>query len=173
LHKYSAELPVGEGTIGTIGISASETGPLSVNPLTNFWDIGESRVRTNKSIIKAMTLSLIGIVGVSLLAATAATAAAPGDQDFTVVNKTGVEIHKLHVSPHSSDEWGEDILGKDTLADGESLDINFSRSEKAAHWDLRIEDSEGHSVTWESLNLLEISEVTLHFKDGKAWADVK
>jgi hypothetical protein len=117
-----------------------------------------------------MTLSLIAVVGVSLLAATAAVA---GDQDFTLVNKTGVEIHALHIAPHSSDEWGEDILGQDTLADGESLDIKFSRHEKAAHWDLRIEDKEGHAIEWESLNLLEISKVTLHYKDGKAWADVE
>jgi hypothetical protein len=96
-----------------------------------------------------------------------------GEQDFTVHNKTGVEIHALHVSPHSSDEWGEDILGKDTLADGESLDIVFHRTEKAAHWDLRIEDKEGHSVVWESLNLKEISEVTLYIKDGKAIAEFK
>jgi len=127
-------------------------------------------VRTNITTVKAMTLSLIAVVGVSLLAATAAVA---GDQDFTLVNKTGVEIHALHIAPHSSDEWGEDILGQDTLADGESLDIKFSRHEKAAHWDLRIEDKEGHAIEWESLNLLEISKVTLHYKDGKAWADVE
>jgi hypothetical protein len=96
-----------------------------------------------------------------------------GDQDFTVVNKTGVEIHKLFVAPHSSDEWGEDILGKDTLGDGESVDIKFGNRAKAAHWDLKIEDSKGNYVTWESLNLLEISKVTLHFKDGSATADVE
>jgi hypothetical protein len=96
-----------------------------------------------------------------------------GEQDFTLVNKTGVEIHKLYTSPHSSDEWDEDVLGKDTLADGESLDIQFPKKEKAAHWDLRVEDSSGSAITWENLNLKEISEVTLHYKDGKAWADVK
>ena len=48
-----------------------------------------------------------------------------GDQDFTFVNHTGVEIHKLYTSPHSSDEWEEDVLGEDTLDDGESLEIRF------------------------------------------------
>jgi hypothetical protein len=102
-----------------------------------------------------------------------ATASFAGDQDFTLHNNTGVSINKLHISPHRADEWGEDILGQDTLADGETLNIKFSRHETAAHWDLRIEDKEGNSVVWENLNLLEISEVTLHFKDGKAWADYK
>ena len=114
-----------------------------------------------------MALLLLGAV------AALAFVAFAGDQDFTAVNKTGVEIHKLYVSPHSSDDWGEDILGKDTLDDGESVDIKFHRSEKAAHWDLRIEDEKGNSLTWENLNLMEISKVTLHYKDGKAWADVE
>jgi len=96
-----------------------------------------------------------------------------GDQDFTLVNHTGVEIHKLYTSPHSSDEWEEDVLGKDTLDDGESIDITFTKKEKAAHWDLRVEDAKGNSITWENLNLKEISEVALHYKEGKAWADLK
>ena len=127
-------------------------------------------MHTNKTTIKRMMLCLIAIVAVSLLAVTAAVA---GEQDFTVVNKTGVEIHKLFVAPHSSDEWGEDILGKDTLPDGETLDITFSKHATAAHWDLRIEDSEGHSIEWESLDLTVISKVTLHQAKGKVWADVE
>lgn len=96
-----------------------------------------------------------------------------GEQDFTLVNHTGVEIHKLYTSPHSSDDWEEDVLGKDTLEDGESYDITFPKREKAAHWDLRVEDAHSNAITFENLNLKEISELVLHYKDGKAWADVK
>jgi hypothetical protein len=124
----------------------------------------------NKTMIKSMALSFVAIAAMVLIAASAAHA---GDQDFKLINRTGVEIHALHVSPHSSDEWGEDILGQDTLSNGESLNIKFPSRTRAAHWDLRIEDEKGNSLTWESIDLLEISEVTLHFKDGKAWADLK
>ncbi len=117
-----------------------------------------------------MTLGILAVAGIALVAASAAPL---GDQDFTLVNKTGVEIHALHVAPHSSDEWGEDILGKDTLANGESLEITFGKHDRAHHWDLRIEDEKGNSVTWENLDLMKIEEVTLHLKDGKAWADLK
>lgn len=96
-----------------------------------------------------------------------------GDQDFTLVNQTGVEIHRLYTSPHSSDDWEEDVLGDDTLANGESVDITFRPKEKAAKWDLRVEDEDGNAITWENLNLLDISTVTLHYKKGKAWADVE
>src|SRR5437773_1832450 len=42
-------------------------------------------------------------------------------QDFTLINKTGVVIDKLYVSPANKDEWGDDILGQDQLADGQSV----------------------------------------------------
>ena len=126
--------------------------------------------KNKNSLMKSMMLCLLAVAGFAFLGASTARA---GDQDFTLHNMTGVEIQELHISPHRSDEWGEDILGEDTLADGSSLDIKFARSEKAAHWDLRIEDSKGNSLTWENLDLLTIEEVTLHYKDGKAWADVK
>ena len=93
-----------------------------------------------------------------------------GKQDFTLVNETGVEIHKVFISPHDSNDWEENILGRDTLPNGESVDIKFHRNEKAAQWDLRVEDSKGNAIEWENLNLLEISKVTLHYKDGKATA---
>jgi hypothetical protein len=109
----------------------------------------------------------------ALVFATAATSAFAGDQDFTLVNKTGVEINSVYIAPHSSDNWEEDVLDEDTLADGEEFDIKFSRKEKTKMWDLRVEDSDGASIEWENLNLLETSKVTLHYKKGKAWADVE
>ena len=114
---------------------------------------------------------LVALCALSLLLAPAAFA--QGKQDFTLHNQTGVEIHELYVSPHSSDDWEEDILGEDTLPNGESVDIHFSRKEHAKLWDLKVVDKEGNSITWENLNLLEISDVTLHYKNGKAWADLK
>ena len=59
----------------------------------------------------------------AILLFTAAANTRAGDQDFTLVNKTGVEIHNLHVSPSDKEEWGEDILGKDTLGDEETAEI--------------------------------------------------
>jgi hypothetical protein len=94
-------------------------------------------------------------------------------QDFTLVNATGVEIDKLYVSPHDADDWQEDVLGRDTLPSGQSVEIKFHRSEKAPLWDLRVEDSKGNAIEWESLNLLEISKVTLHYENGKGTAEVE
>ena len=102
-----------------------------------------------------------------------ANTAASAAQDFTLVNETGVEIDKVYVSPHDADDWEEDILGKDTLPTGQSVEIKFNRDETAAQWDLRIEDKQGNAIEWENLNLLKLSKVTLHYKDGKGTADVE
>ena len=118
------------------------------------------------------TASAASVAALSLLLASAALAF-QGKQDFTLINKTGVEIHELYVSPHSTEAWEEDVLGTDTLPSGKSVGIKFSPKEKAKLWDLKVVDGEGNSIEWERLNLLEISEVTLYYKDGKAWAETK
>ena len=114
-------------------------------------------------------------LGLMAMFVTATALARRGPQDFTLHNETGVEINSLYVSPHSSDDWEEDILGQDTLASGDSLKITFDDRDKNVHWDLKVEDSKGNSLEWKDLNLIEISELTLHWdaKAGKGWADVK
>ena len=112
-------------------------------------------------------------LGVIALFITAAAFARAGKQDFMLHNQTGVEIHSLYVSPHTTDDWEEDILGKDTLPTGDSVDIKFHRSETAENWDLRVEDSKGNAIEWENLNLLKISKLTLYYENGKARAEIE
>lgn len=114
-----------------------------------------------------------------LVALAAALLSAPAAQaqnkslDFTLVNKTGVEIHSVYIAPHSSDEWGDDVMGQDTLPNGDSVDIQFHPKAKGSNWDLRIEDSDGNSVEWESLDFSKIAELTLKIVKGKPTAEWK
>ena len=122
--------------------------------------------------MKRIALVVLLTVGIfSVVSTTEASAQAA--QDFTLVNKTGVEINALYVTPHNAKDWGDDILGVDTLLDGDTLDIHFSRKERAKLWDLRVEDEDGNYIEWVNLNLLEISKVTLFYKNGKATAIVE
>ena len=121
-------------------------------------------VSKTKAII---TLSVIVMVGA------AAAFACPGKQDFVLHNETGVEIHEVYVSPVTAGDWEDDVLGKDTLPEGESVKVTFEDRDKHSHWDLKVVDGKGNSIEWHDLNLIEISELTLHYKDGKAWADAK
>ena len=123
-----------------------------------------------KFISRSRIILALGVIAI-FVAATAF--ARTGKQDFILHNATGVEIHELYVSPHDSDDWEDDVLGKDTLADGESLKITFDDHEKAVKWDLKIVDGKSNSIEWENLDLTKIAELTLHYKGGKAWADVK
>ena len=121
--------------------------------------------------IKKYLLAMVLTFGI--LGAAAISTNAQGRQDFVLVNKTGVEIYALYVTPHNAKVWGDDILGVDTLVANDSVEITFSRKEKAKYWDLRVEDEDGNYIEWESLNLLEISKITLYYKNGKASAIVE
>jgi hypothetical protein len=123
-----------------------------------------------KLVSKTKVALAVGLVAIFL---TATAFARAGKQDFVLSNETGVEIHELYVSPVTTEDWEEDVLGVDTLADGDSVKVVFDDRDKHVHWDLKVVDGKGNSIEWHDLNLIEISEVTLHYKDGKAWADVK
>jgi hypothetical protein len=124
--------------------------------------------------LKSKVALALGVIAI-FVTATAFAHTRTGKQDFILHNQTGVEIDSLYVSPHSVNDWEEDILGQDTLASGESLKITFDDRDKHVHWDLKVTDKEGNSLEWDDLNLIEISEVTLHWdsKKGKGWADIK
>ena len=121
--------------------------------------------------MKNNLLSMLCGAAIGLVLVPAKTFAA--DQDFTLANETGVEIHEVFISPHSEDSWQEDVMGKDTLPSGESVDITFDAKENADLWDLKVTDKDGNSIVWENLKLTEITDVILHYEDGKAWADTK
>ena len=84
-----------------------------------------------------MKIELAVVAALALLSA-APAALADGKQDFTLVNSTGYVIDKVFVAPSKSDDWEEDVLGRDTLDNGESVHITFHRAEKSCDWDLKV-----------------------------------
>jgi len=128
-----------------------------------------------KQIVSKSRVVIALSVTAIFLTATVFAFARTGKQDFILHNNTDVEFHSLHVSPHSTDDWEEDVLGKDTLAPGESVKVTFDDHEKHVHWDLKVTDKAGDSLEWYDLNLAEISEVTLHWdrEAKKGTAEIK
>jgi hypothetical protein len=100
-------------------------------------------------------------------------AAVGGDQDFVVINKTGLTIDEFYVSPADDNEWGEDVLGKAVLNNNESAEIKFSRKETDCVWDLRIVDEDDDEVVWSDIDLCKASEITLFYKNGNPTAQIK
>ena len=88
------------------------------------------------------------------------------DADFKLVNKTGYQIDNVYVSPASSDHWGRDIMGRDSLADGESVNITFPHGGKACKFDIRVKYNDGDKADFNDVDLCEYEKISL-FWDGK------
>ena len=98
------------------------------------------------------------------MALSPAAQAQDAKQDFTLVNKTGYELGKLFVAPTNSDEWEEDVLGRDTLGDGDSIDIKFHRANKTCQWDLKVVYTiDNTNAVWHGINLCKIEKITIRY----------
>ena len=74
------------------------------------------------------------LLATSLLAASYALPAFAGDQDFKLINKTGYQIDEVYVSRTSSKNWGNDIMGKGSLAADSSVEITFNAPDNVCRW---------------------------------------
>jgi len=113
------------------------------------------------------------IAGFFILLLLTAVVAFAGDQDFTLVNDTGLTIDQLYISPTKADNWEEDILGVDVLKHGEEVHITFSRDEKTRHWDIMIVDEEGDKIYWRDIDLIQAEKITLSYEDEKPTAEIQ
>lgn len=110
-------------------------------------------------LIKGLVTSFV-FCAVSLFLVSSASA--QGKQDFDLVNNTGITITEVYITPHSANDWGDNVFSDDQpLKNGDTTTILFSRKEKAKYWDLYVVDQADNHFQWDNLNLLEISEVTL------------
>lgn len=113
----------------------------------------------------ALLYLMVGALG-------AVPAAHAGTQDFTLINQTGVDVYSLYISESSSDDWEEDVLGEDTLPDGQRVDITFS-GRSACLWDMLVTDDEGGELAFQGINLCEASVVVLRCDDEECWAELE
>jgi hypothetical protein len=112
----------------------------------------------NFSFVVAVVSSLIG-----------STAAVAGDADFTIVNKTGITINSIYLSPANKTAWGKERLGEGKfLKQGQSVLIKFS-DKASCNQDMQVhfEDKNSSDLTWEDLNLCEINKLTLKYNKAK------
>lgn len=103
-------------------------------------------------------------LGSVVLASSLAASAAWGQakQDFILVNKTGYALSEVFVSPSRSDDWEEDILGRDIMLDGVEYEIYFNRADKSCLWDLKVTyHDDNSSAIWHDIDLCTVSRVTL------------
>lgn len=104
----------------------------------------------------------------------AGNATAEGQQDFTLVNKTGYEIDQVYVSSAHTTDWEEDVLGQDTLGNGERVNIHFSRGTKGCSFDLRVVYTDESEAIWENIDLCTTEKITIRWnkKTGETTATI-
>jgi len=83
--------------------------------------------------------------------------------DFALTNFTGTSLRAVYISPSDASGWEENILAGSELADGDTVNIRFSPVERAVLWDLKVEGVDEHYAEWKSINLRDVSRITLRF----------
>jgi hypothetical protein len=118
-----------------------------------------------------MTASRFAIAASLLLAAS--PLAAQGQQDFTLVNRTGYDINEVYVAPSASDDWEEDVMGRDILEAGQSVDIGFSPKEKTCIYDVKVVYTDGEEAQWDRFDLCTVSRIRIFYnrRNGETWAE--
>ena len=113
------------------------------------------------------SVQALGAVFALMLALVSASsvALAADPRDFVLVNNTGQVIHNIYVSPSNQTEWGDDILGRDVLDDGDQVTILFPSARFTAGdclYDIKVVTETGAEGQLGQVNLCETHTVTFN-----------
>lgn len=108
-----------------------------------------------RNLALAASMAVLASTGLAL---------ADAKQDFTLVNRTGYELKAVFVSPTKADDWQEDVLGQDSLPDGNRVNIHFSPRTNACIWDLKVVyTDDDSSAVWSKINLCEVERIQIFY----------
>ncbi|MGV8952906.1 MAG: hypothetical protein ACOH2M_17545 [Cypionkella sp.] len=82
------------------------------------------------------------------------------DLVFDLINSSSVSLHELYVAPHDSDQWGDDILGTDTLAAGETGSVTIADGKDTCDYDMRFVAEDGSELE-RNVDLCKLGSFTL------------
>jgi hypothetical protein len=94
---------------------------------------------------------------------TAGDAAAQSQQDFQLVNRTGYTIDEVYVSPSAQNNWGNDLMGDDSLEDGQVLNVRFPRGSDVCSFDIKVVYDDEETAEFREVNLCQVSRVTIFY----------
>ena len=76
------------------------------------------------------------------------------------LNKTGMAMKHFYASTTGTDDWEEDILGRDVIESGDTFDINIDDGSGACRYDFKAVFENGQSLVRKNINVCEISSFT-------------
>lgn len=91
----------------------------------------------------------------------AVAAFAAREQSFIFSNDSQYTVDELYVCPAASDDWQEDILGRDTAAPGDSYTIYYSRNDQSRLWAILVVFKSGKQLRKEDVELAHVREVSV------------
>ena len=93
------------------------------------------------------------VAAVLLVGASAAAVAA--DYYVDITNRTGYTIMYMYVSPAKSESWEEDVLGDETMSNGETRRVNLT-GYKSPMFDIRLVDEDGDKYTFWNVDVSKV-----------------
>ena len=93
--------------------------------------------------------------------------AAAKDASFTLVNHTGAAIVSLRLSPSLTDKWGDNLLGKNPIADQNETPIPYAANNQTELWDLRTTDQKDEETEWPGVSLTDSKKIVLSFAEDE------
>ena len=96
----------------------------------------------------------------ALFAAAFASPALAGNLQFTLTNNSDYTIDELYVSSPDANDWGDDVLGQDTLEGGQVANITITGGGDACAYDVKAVDEAGEEHVAESLDVCQTPSVT-------------
>ena len=103
-----------------------------------------------------MTFQIARLAAVATAACallTFGSANAAENRHVDVDNQTGHTITEFYASNVDENDWEEDILGRDTLAPGESVDINIDDGTGHCMYDFKAVFDDGDSLIKHNINV--------------------
>ncbi len=102
-------------------------------------------------------MRLFALLAACILIAGTAHAA---DRHVDIVNKTGMTMTHFFASNSGSRSWEEDILGRDTLADGDTVTVDIDDGTGACKFDFKAVFDNGQSLERGNIDVCKVTTFT-------------
>jgi hypothetical protein len=111
----------------------------------------------NKNLLRIALAATLAVPTTFLFA----SASLADTRDFKFNNRTGGTITRLYVASSRVRDWGRDLLRRDVIEPGDSVNVSINEGSDCLH-DLRAQFRDGTVVEVSQLNLCEISEYSFY-----------
>jgi hypothetical protein len=107
-----------------------------------------------------MRASILGSVAVVAGLAAFGGVADAAIQDFVVRNNTSNDVHYIYVSPVTSNDWEEDVLGADHILPAYTeVAIGMNGYGDQCYFDIKIVDASGYTQEYYGVDLCSVTYV--------------